>query len=154
MIAARPYRDRLGTAQRFLIAASGLAGIVLLWFVLSVDLLHYFDAHGRGGGAELVQWRRMGQMSLSIFWAVYATAVLAVGFRLQLARLRWLAIGFYGLTVGKVLLVDMAGLGEGYRIVAFFVLAILLGISALIYQRMRVDSSSPDSSERTSHDEK
>ena len=154
VIAARSYRDRLGTLQRFLVAASGLAGVVLLWFVLSVDLLHYFDARGRVGGTELVQWRRMGQMSLSLFWAVYATAVLAVGFRLQLARLRWLAIGFYALTVGKVLLVDMASLGEGYRIVAFFVLALLLGISARLYQRVRWASDAPGSLERTSHDER
>ena len=154
VIAARSYRDRLGTLQRFLVAASGLAGIVLLWFVLSVDLLHYFEARGWVGGTELVQWRRMGQMSLSLFWAVYATAVLVVGFRLQLARLRWLAIGFYGLTVGKVLLIDMAGLGEGYRIVAFLVLAILLGISARLYQRVRWASDAPDSLERTSHDER
>ncbi len=154
VIATRSYRDRLGTLERFFVAAAGLAGVVLLWLILSVDLLHYFDGRGRAGGTELVQWRRMGQMSLSLLWAVYATTVLVVGFRLQLARLRWLAIGFYGLTVGKVLLIDMAGLGEGYRIVAFFVLAILLGISARLYQRVRLASDTPDSLERTSHDER
>ena len=47
------------------------------------------------------------------------------------------ALGLYGVTVVKVFLFDMAGLGEVYRILAFLVLAVLLGVAAGVYQRIR-----------------
>ena len=46
------------------------------------------------------------------------TGLLAVGFRSGLARLRWTALGLYGLTIGKVFLLDMVGLDEIYDVPA------------------------------------
>jgi uncharacterized membrane protein len=56
--------------------------------------------------------------------------------------LRWTALSIYALTLGKVFLLDMAGLDQIYRIVAFFVLAILLGAAAWAYQRFQPDRPS------------
>jgi uncharacterized membrane protein len=113
-----------------------VGGVLLLWLVMSVDLHAYcrtvMSASTSGDD-------RLAQMALSVFWAVYASAVLAVGFRLRRAQFRWTALGLYGLTVGKVFLFDMSGLDEIYRILAFFVLAILLGVAAAVYQRLRPD---------------
>ena len=41
------------------------------------------------------------------------------------------------MTVGKVFLIDAKELGEFYRILAFFILAILLGAAAWAYQRLQ-----------------
>jgi uncharacterized membrane protein len=114
-------------------------GALLPWLVLSVDLYGYFDAQAAIGGADRSHWARLGQMSLSVLWAAYATGLLVVGFRSELARLRWTALGLYGLTVGKVFLLDMVGLDEIYRILAFLVLAVLLGVAARVYQRPRAE---------------
>ena len=43
----------------------------------------------------------------------------------------------FGITVVKVFMWDMAGLDEIYRIVAFFVLAVLLAAAAWVYQRVQ-----------------
>ena len=137
--AARWFLKRLGDAERVLVAMAGLAGILLLWLVLTVDCYGFFDAQGRVYAADRAQWRWLGQMSVSVLWAVYATAALAAGFRLRLARLRWTALGLYVITVIKVFLVDMAGSGQIYRIVAFFVLAVFLGLAAWAYQRIRLE---------------
>jgi len=134
--ASRVYRDRLNTATRYLVAATGLGAIVLLWLVLTVDLSNFFFAVARMA-AEPTSWRRIGMMSVSILWTVYASILLAVGFRLGRATLRWTGIAFFALTIGKVLLLDMSGLSEIYRILAFFILAVFLGVAARVYQRLK-----------------
>jgi uncharacterized membrane protein len=123
-------------AERTLATAAEVGGVLLLWLVMSVDLNAYCRTVM---AASTPGDDRLAQMALSVFWAVFASAVLAVGFRLRRARLRWTALGLYGLTVAKVFLFDMSGLDEIYRILAFFVLAILLGVAAAVYQRLRPD---------------
>jgi len=140
--AARRFLGQLGRAEQMLIAVAGLGGILLLWLVLTVDCYRYFDALARLYAADRAQWRWLGQMSVSILWAVYATVVLALGFRLRLARLRWVALALFAVTVVKVFLIDMAELDEIYRIVAFFILAIFLGLAAWAYQRIRLELQS------------
>ena len=71
-----------------------------------------------------------------MLWAAYATAALVAGFQLRRAWLRWLALTLYGVTVLKVFFADMQQLDEIYRIGAFFVLAIFLGLAAWGYQRI------------------
>ena len=139
VVATRPFLERLGKPERIFVAFCGIVGVVLLWLVLSVDIYGYFYAHARQDRADYVHWRWMGQLSLSILWAVYAAVILALGFRMNLSRLRWIAICFFGLTVVKVFIVDMAGLDEIFRIMAFFVLAVILGLAAFAYQRTRLD---------------
>ena len=113
---------------------AGLAGILLAWLVLSLEVYHFADTRWpvESGSAEGLH---RAQASLSIFWACYAGAVLAAGFRRRLLPLRALALGLFGLTVAKVVTVDMAGLPGIYRILAFFVLAVVLGAAAWAYQR-------------------
>ena len=70
-------------------------------------------------------------------WTVYATALLVLGFRLNRARLRWLSMTLYGVSVVKLFLIDMANVQQLYRILAFFVLAVVLGLVARTYQRFK-----------------
>ena len=70
-------------------------------------------------------------------WTVYATTLLVLGFRLNRARLRWLAMALYGAAVLKLFVVDMANVQQLYRILAFFVLAVVLGLVARTYQRFK-----------------
>ncbi|MBC8356363.1 MAG: DUF2339 domain-containing protein [Planctomycetes bacterium] len=132
----RPYRNRLGPPTRFVAGAAGLGAIVLLWLILTVDLYNFFFAIARITD-ESTSWRRVGQMSVSILWTVYASVLLGLGFRFSKSTLRWTAIVFFALTIGKVFVLDMSGLSEIYRIPAFFVLAIFLGVAARVYQRSR-----------------
>jgi uncharacterized membrane protein len=74
-----------------------------------------------------------------------------IGFRYRLAALRWLAIGLFGVTVVKVFLVDMATLSQIYRILAFFALAVILGLAWLAYQRVRIESGPLDIEESDTH---
>ena len=122
--ATRRLQRRLAPAERTLAAAAEVAGVCNSGWSCRSDLHLYCRSvvGARGPGDD-----RFAQMALSVLWAVYATAVLAAGFRLRRARLRWTALGLYGVTVAKVFLLDMAGLDEVFRILAFLVLAVLLG---------------------------
>ena len=146
VVATRRFLGRLGRPERVLVAAAGLAGILLVWLVLSVDCHGFFDARARAAGSDRSTWLRAGQMSLSVLWAVYATVILAIGFRARLTSLRWLAIAIYGVTVGKVFFFDMAELDEVYRILAFFILALFVGAAAWAYQRIGLGAKPGDSS--------
>jgi uncharacterized membrane protein len=127
---------KLAEPERVLVGMSTVACVLLVWWIVSADLYAYFQVQEYLRPDEY-DWRRLGQMTLSAWWASYATIVLLIGFRARRGLLRWTALGLYGLTVGKVFLFDMAGLDEIYRIVAFFVLAVLLGAAAWVYQRVQ-----------------
>ncbi len=126
---ARP--DELDRVLRWVGSA---AGILLAWLVLSLEVYHFADTRWpvEPGGAEGLH---RAQASLSVFWAFYAAAVLAAGFWRKLLPLRVLALALFGLTLGKVVLVDMANLPGIHRIAAFFFLAVALGGAAWAYQR-------------------
>src|SRR5439155_19415671 len=81
--------------------------------------------------------RQSAQVALSVVWAAYAAVILAVGFRLPSGPLRWGALGLFGLTLCKVVLIDMGNLPGLYRVVAFLVLSVMMGAAAWGYQKMK-----------------
>jgi uncharacterized membrane protein len=111
--------------------ACGLGGVLFAWFVLSVDTHQYLHRYF-GGSAEGDRYASTG---LSVLWAVYSGVVLYFGFRLESRPVRLTAQGLFGLTLAKVVLVDMSQLSEFFRVVAFFVLALVMGLGAYAYQR-------------------
>jgi uncharacterized membrane protein len=134
VIVARRFHDQLSRAERFVAGLGGLASLLLLLFILSIETIGFFNAQ------SLVQldpaaWRWSGQVALSVLWGGYAAALLAIGFRRDRAALRWLALMLFAMTAGKVFLVDMAQLQAFYRILAFLALAVLLALAARAYQR-------------------
>lgn len=76
------------------------------------------------------------QVFLSVLWAVAAIVYLGIGFARMVALLRYLAIALFGMTICKVMLVDMANLDMIYRIVSFIVLGVLLLAASLLYQKL------------------
>jgi uncharacterized membrane protein len=75
-------------------------------------------------------------MSLSVTWGTYALAILAIGFWRNVRSLRLAALGLFGLTALKLVLVDMAEVQEVYRIVSFLVLGVLMIGASYLYHRV------------------
>jgi uncharacterized membrane protein len=115
---------------------AGLGGVLLVWFVLSVETYQYFTAQASLSWIDADRLERVGRTSLSVLWAAYAAVVLALGFRLDSRPLRWVALGLFGLTLAKVVLVDTANLGGLYRVTTFLVLAVLMGAATWGYQKI------------------
>jgi uncharacterized membrane protein len=88
------------------------------------DLRHRFASSGRAL-----------QTTLSIFWSISATALLIIGMARSVPPLRYMAIGLFGVTVLKLLLVDLSYLNVLYRVISFIALGVLLLLASLMYQR-------------------
>jgi uncharacterized membrane protein len=75
------------------------------------------------------------QFSYSAFFMFFGAILLALGFSRQTSFLRWQALVLLAVSIGKVFLVDVSELSQGYRILSFLGLgALLLGVS-FVYQR-------------------
>jgi uncharacterized membrane protein len=142
VISTQRYRRILVSAEQLLLGGAAIGGVLLLWLVLTLDLSGYFQVQSRLYPEDALRWRWLGQLAVSLLWALYAAAVLAIGFRQRLALLRWTALLIFGLTTGKVLLFDMSDLQEIYRILAFFAVAVLLGLAGWAYQRIHLSTQS------------
>jgi uncharacterized membrane protein len=81
--------------------------------------------------------RELGQALLSAFWSVLGVGLLWAGLRRNLRPLRLAGFALLTVAVGKVFLYDMAALDQGYRVLSFVVLGLLLLAAAFAYQRLR-----------------
>jgi uncharacterized membrane protein len=121
---SRQQRAELGRDEA---AAFGLVGIGVNVFLLWALSLELSDAYAAN---ELAR-----QLSLSLLWTLYATALMVLGVRQASAALRWQGLALFGLVVGKVFLYDLSFLRTMYRIVSFVVLGVVLLVVSFLYQR-------------------
>jgi uncharacterized membrane protein len=113
-----------------------LFGVILLWGILSEQVYLYWSCLNEYGSG-LIDWKFKANLSLSLLWAGYGTILLIVGFWKQMAVIRYLALGLFGLLLVKVFLVDMSTVKSVYRIAAFLATGLtLVGVSYL-YQFLK-----------------
>jgi uncharacterized membrane protein len=108
--------------------------LFLLFFVLSAETFLYAKSV-----AVTEQQARFGpQMALSITWSVYAISLLILGFRYRLRALRLVALGLFGVTVAKLVLLDLAVIEQEqiFRILSFLVAGLLMIGGSYIYHRV------------------
>ncbi|MEK7560579.1 MAG: DUF2339 domain-containing protein [Patescibacteria group bacterium] len=72
---------------------------------------------------------------ISVFWALYATALITIGILRTARNLRWAALGLFGITIFKVFLIDLANLQTLYRIISFIGLGVVLLLASYLYFR-------------------
>jgi hypothetical protein len=95
------------------------------------------------GCAEIVRWfggptqvaDQATQVGLSLWWAIWASILLVWGFGSRHALRRYLALGLFVVTVGKVLALDMLGVETVYRVLSLVASGVLLIGASWVYQR-------------------
>jgi len=102
--------------------------VVCLLVLLSVEGYHYCTDVIAGDAG-----RQSAQMAVSIVWGAYAAACILIGFWRRARWLRLGALGLFALTAAKLLLVDMAGVEQVYRIVTFIALGLLMIGASYVY---------------------
>ncbi|MCL2347830.1 MAG: DUF2339 domain-containing protein, partial [Planctomycetaceae bacterium] len=118
-------------------------GLALLFAGSSIECHDSVRAHY---GDNESAW--VAQMAISILWSVFAGVLIFIGFVWRSTSLRWVAIALFAITTCKVLFNDMAGFDRIYRIGAFTVLAIVMTLAALAYQRFKPDNTPPNNTEQ------
>jgi len=112
-----------------------LTGIVLLAGV-SFELVHFFGARAeRGVGLQVA-----GNLSLSVYWLLYAGVLVRIGFWRAQALVRAAGLGVAALAAAKIVLFDLSRLDALYRVGSFFVLALVSLAVAFAYNRAKVDT--------------
>lgn len=78
---------------------------------------------------------RMG--GISIFWSVFALALLLTGISKRKSSMRGMGLLLLGAVILKVFFVDLDGLDQLYRIVAFIILGIVVLAGSFLYLKYR-----------------
>jgi uncharacterized membrane protein len=130
-----------GRARPRAALAAGLVAFSVLWIGSSFETYTYFSVQAEAvgypvAGEETVRHLRWaGELGLSLLWSAYAGLLTAAGFRARLRALRSTGLVLFGITLAKVLIVDIWELRQFYRIVALLALGLVLLGAAWIYQR-------------------
>lgn len=134
LLALRPtlirYESTFHDEEKLYKPVTGLAALVIIFVILSLDTYQFC----------VVQYRDQQLLPhavLSVVWALYGAMLLFVGFWKELATLRWLALGIFALTLGKVLMFDLSWLAGLYRILALLFIALVLAGVTRTYQRRK-----------------
>ena len=115
---------------------------VTLWVVanglavaaLTSDIFGYWHARELQMSASL-DGSLAREMMLTLTWSFYATGAIVVGLRRNYAPIRYFAIALFGVTIAKVVLVDLSYLSQIYRVLSILGLGVLLLITSYLYQR-------------------
>jgi uncharacterized membrane protein len=140
-----------------------LAGVlfnVLALVALTLEASDYF-------GRQIGQWHQSRQIgvlplqqiefsrhfSYSAIWLAYGACLMTFGFWRRSAFVRWQALALIAFTIGKVFLFDVSALQQGYRVLSFVGLGVVLMAISYVYHRgwLKLTSGSRDNSgQRTS----
>ncbi|MEW6272531.1 MAG: DUF2339 domain-containing protein, partial [Thermodesulfobacteriota bacterium] len=114
-------------------AALGLAALVVVFVWINLAIADWFSPPGEL--RLLVARTPAEKLVISIAWALYALALLALGVRLASGALRWASLVLLMVTIGKIFLYDVGELRDLYRVGALLGLALSLIVVSLVYQR-------------------
>jgi uncharacterized membrane protein len=117
-----PARAR---ALRWLAFAVALLAVTLeppAWFLANV--------------ADPAEARRLATFAVTVTWIVVAVGCLVVGFRRDVRAVRLVALALFALTAVKLLLFDMSGAQQLYRILAFVLVGLAFVGASWLYHRL------------------
>jgi uncharacterized membrane protein len=117
-----------------ILAAHVLALVFLTSEIAAYWHLWQLDREVRG---QLGDGMFARQMMTTIAWVGYATALIVAGIRRRYAPIRYLAIAVFGVSIVKVVLVDLARLDQFYRVSSIVALGVTLLVTSYLYHRQR-----------------
>ncbi len=126
------WRERIAAGELTLMKVIYAAGGLLTLALLSAESYAY--CYQAVADADRASWTAL--MSLSIVWGLCAAVALVIGFRKRLRPLRLAALGLFAVTALKLVLVDVAGVKQIYRVISFFIMGLLMIGASYLYHRI------------------
>jgi uncharacterized membrane protein len=129
------------SAWEYLSAFSAIFFSVTALLAVSLEIHHYwfcgatFFHDACGYDASHGRFAVYASFSLSAWFMLYGAALMAVGFLFRSAFLRWQALLLMAFSIGKVFLADAGFLTQGYRVLSFLALGVLLLAVSFAYQK-------------------
>jgi len=117
-------------------ACSAIAVNVLILLAMGWEIHSYWwYLSYRGDWHPLHDYQMYAQFTYSAFFMLFGAVLLGIGFWRRSAFLRWQALVLLAASIGKVFIVDVEELSQGYRILSFLGLGALLLAVSFAYQR-------------------
>jgi len=116
------------------LAALAVNALILLAVALEIHG-YWWSLRWRGDFNVFSEYRMYAQFTYSAWFMLFGAILLAGGVWRRSAFLRWQALVLLAVSIGKVFLVDVSELSQGYRILSFLGLGMLLLGVSFIYQR-------------------
>jgi uncharacterized membrane protein len=113
-----------------------LSFIVVLWALLTEQIFMYWYCLNRYEVAT-ENWIYKAYMLISIMWALYAAALMVVGFWRRIPIFRYIALGLFGLLLAKIFIIDTRLIENIYRIIAFIATGVVLVAVSYLYQFLK-----------------
>jgi len=120
-------KQKLSAARDVRTLLLAIFGIVA-FAVLNIEVAGYFY--------DYVRPARFA--AISVLWALFATALMILGFARSAATLRGCSLVLFAVTLLKVFLWDMAHVSTPYRIISFLVVGLLLIGASYLYHRFKI----------------
>lgn len=114
-----------------LFIATGLTATALAMIAVCLEIHSYWSVQGIVPALYQID----EQFSYSAWSMLFGAFLLAAGFVRMMPFLRWQALVLLSLSIAKVFLFDMRQLSQGYRILSFLGLGVLLLTVSFAYQR-------------------
>lgn len=111
--------------------AAALALTIGLWLG-SLELDRWFAQLAWG----TTETRMATRSALSVFWSLYAIALVGAGLRWRCAWLRYAGLALLAIALLKVAILDLAGAQPVYRVVSFLGLGLVMILTSVIYARL------------------
>lgn len=101
--------------------------LILLFLLMNIEVGAFFY--------DYVNTARFA--SISVLWALFSIGLMIIGVLKNIEVLRKCSFGLFGLTILKVVFIDMSNVSTPFRIISFIVLGLMLIGSSYLYHRYR-----------------
>jgi uncharacterized membrane protein len=120
-------------------AVAAVTAVTLALLYLTLEVARFYQ----GPIIRLSAVSDAEQYTYSAVWLVFGVALLVIGFLLRSQPLRYCSAAVVVITIGKVFLLDMAGLTGVFRALSFICLGLVLVGIGLLYQRLLYRPAAP-----------
>ena len=122
-----------------LIILSTVALNLVALLAVSLEIHHYWTCGARLSGnlCRVIDPRDIvfAHFMYSGWFMLYAALLMTAGFLAHSAFVRWQAVALLTLSIAKVFLVDTSQLNQGFRVLSFLILGVMLLMISFAYQR-------------------
>ncbi len=151
LVARRTAKTKRETDSRTDLNWTNIAAVAALLVNTLILLALGWEIHNywwfvswHGHTRAMHEYRIYAQFSYSALFMLFGAILLGAGFWRRSQFVRWQALVLLAVAIGKVFLVDVSELSQGYRVLSFLGLGALLLAVSFVYQRDWLHLRSPE----------
>lgn len=118
-------------------------GVILTFLLVNIEIADFYTPKGSSFLVFNLGGNFARDMVYSIAWALFALALLILGFWKRVKGVRYAGIALMGVTLVKLFFNDLANIGSIYRIGALLVVAVIALGASFLYQRYYSTEENP-----------